>query len=387
MKTGIICFENPFIKPSSGGKRSIMSRIKSLVLIEGMELDIYLIQMPNDRKTNIEQIYEISPRIKNVYIFNGKGKRSFLFSRFPICNNRRYVKECVNELNKHNYDFFIYEGEQVAIYRFKDAVKAKKHIIFMHDIESQYRKELSHAQTNPLLKMMQSLESHKFKYIEKRIDSFFNEVWFISSDELKMFSPMLTNNKGIYLPMPAIDIVPFYEKKGSKNILYVGDLHLKNNLLSLEWFIKNVFSIVHKNDRTIVLKVVGNIDESEKYRVLNEGVEILGYVDDIDILYKESACFVCPVIYGAGVKVKTIDALSKGIIVVTTKKGIEGTEIKSGVHLFACDSSNEMADLVVDITNNFEKYELVRRNGYLFVQQYHSIENQARIIEESLKNY
>lgn len=381
MKVGIICYENPFIKPSTGGKKCIKTRIMSLISIEKIELDIYLIQMPGENQTDTKQIYELSDSIKNVFIFKGNNNLACFFSKYPICNKKRFVKKCTEELKKHFYDFFIYEGEQIAIYRLKNAVKSKRHIIYMHDIESEYRKELAKSQSSFFLKFMQYNESSRFKYIEKRINNYFDEVWFISNDELNRFKPKLSPNKGVYVPMPALDVGGFVSKETNGSILYVGDLRLKNNLLSLEWFSENVFPKIKEKLQTIVMNVVGSINDNDRQKITSRGINVLGYVDDIESMYHNSSCFACPVAFGAGVKVKTIDALSKGMVVVTTTKGVEGTELKNGVHLFVCDDAQEMANIIVDISKNAEKYEAIKKAGYDFVKRYHSIENQTKIIE------
>lgn len=359
------------------------SRVLSLIEIEGVELDIYIIQMPGDGELDATNIYNLSDSIKNVFVFKGKNSFSYVFSKYPICNKRRYTRECVDELKNHKYDYFIYEGEQIAIYRLKNVVNSKNHIIYMHDIESKYRREIAKAQTGFAMRIMQNSEARRFEYIENRIDAFFDEVWFISKEEFDGFKHKLSCGKGMYLPMPAMDIGRFVKQKTDGTILYIGDLRLKNNLLSLEWFAKEVFALIKKQLPDIVMNVVGNINDFDKQKIIKDGINILGYVDDIELMYQNSSCFVCPVIYGAGVKVKTIDALSKGIIVVTTKKGAEGTELKNGEHLFVIDNPQEMANKIVDICKNIDKYENIKKAGYDFVKKNHSIEHQAELIEST----
>ena len=56
------------------------------------------------------------------------------------------------------------------------------------------------------------------------------------------------------------------------------------------------------------------------------GVELAGFVDDLDAEYAAAAVALVPVLQGAGVKFKTVEALCHGVPVVTTTVGAEGIE-------------------------------------------------------------
>ena len=71
---------------------------------------------------------------------------------------------------------------------------------------------------------------------------------------------------------------------------------------------------------------------------------------------------VVPIFSGGGVKVKLLEALGYGKIVVTTKKGIEGTKFKNKKHLIATENSNVFAKECISIMNNPKKYEVMQKN-------------------------
>ena len=388
IKIGLICFENPFAKPSNGGKKSILSRVLSFGLIKNVQVDIYLFNQKSEIVLDSNEITNRYPQIKNVYQYNIKKSFGVFFGKFPICNNKRYISNCVKELKKHFYDFIVYEGEQIAKYRFKKVTNSSFHIIYMHDIESNYREELSKAQTSWLLKKLQKRESKKFKYIEKNINALFDDVWFVSNDEFLLFNSNLSKNKGRYMPLPAVDTINCLPNVHNKNnnILYVGDLGLKNNIISIKWFINNVFPNIKSNCPQAELTIIGRINSEDKKSIETEGVTFLGYVEDLEKYYRECSCFVSPVVCGAGVKVKTIDALSRGLIVVSTTKGIEGTLLKNNNHLIVEDDPILQAKIICDILNNREKYVKIASNGHSYISKNHSIEHQATIIQESF-NY
>lgn len=72
-------------------------------------------------------------------------------------------------------------------------------------------------------------------------------------------------------------------------------------------------------------------------------VEVLGFVDDLDAIFHENLVVVAPVLSGSGVKIKVLDAMMRGVPVVTGALGIEGIEA-SGAAMRLCDGRGEYVE-------------------------------------------
>ena len=382
IRVALICFDNPFLKPMEGGKRSMMTRIQSLSRIEDISVDVYLLCKHSEGKA--ETFHNVDQRAKFYQYSMNQTSPVMLLSGLPICVNKRFVKECVEELRKHQYDVAIYEGEQVSSYRLKNVVNAKKHILYFHDIESQYRKAIADTAENYIKRIANLRESKQFERIEQRLDTLFDAFWFISKDECAQIKNHV-RGECVYIPAPASELS---EKAttGDRSpvMLYVGDLSVTHNYLSLKWFVDEVMPIVKKHVPFMKCEIVGRVNEENKKALQNEYVHVLGYVDDLEAIYDDAACIISPVLYGAGVKIKVIDALGKGQIVITTSKGVEGTELENGKHLLVADDPEELANICIDVLKNRVKYTYIAAAGHEFVKKYHSIEHQADLISSQL---
>ena len=71
---------------------------------------------------------------------------------------------------------------------------------------------------------------------------------------------------------------------------------------------------------------------SGKYEQLPEGVETLGYVADVDAFYDDLDLVVNPTTLGTGLKIKTMEALAKGIPLLSTSVGTDGIAVRSPFH-------------------------------------------------------
>lgn len=383
IKIALICFDNPFVPPSEGGKRGILTRIESLSLIEDIEIDVYLLTKASESFS--ENFNGLENKNCKFFQYKMNDTLSSAFGTFPICVNKRFVKECADEIQKHKYDFAIYEGEQVSKYRFRNVVNAKYHILYFHDIESNYRMEMSTSQKG-IRKIANRIESAKFARIEKKIDRAFDRLWFVSCDECSDFSTRVRRKeKCLYIPFPALNIVNEPVKNvESHEMVYIGDLTIQHNFLSLLWFVENVWSKIKLEKITPTLKVIGRISKPNEEKLKKMGVQVCGYVDNIDAVYRQANCIIAPVLYGAGVKVKTVDALARGQIVVTTKKGIEGTQLKNGVHLIAEDDPGILIEHCKRLLLKRRDYEPLAERGLLFVMKSHTVFNQATVIKNEI---
>lgn len=385
VKIALICFDNPFLPPSEGGKKGMMSRIYSLLLNPENVVDLYIMNKRNEGYA--DDFNGVEKKVNSIHQYQMNKGIGTLLSRYPICVKKRYVHQCIENLSENKYDIAIYEGEQVVAYKLKNNVNAKYHIIYMHDIESIYRKETALGQNNPILFFANSIESLKFKKIEKQLGNHFDRIWFVSKDECNiMGSEYGIKDKCVYIPLPAVIIKETASVVASKKLLYVGDLSIAHNYKSIKWFADNVFPQVRERINDAELIVIGRISENDKKELCAiNGVMVLGYVDNIDKAYAESCAFICPVLHGAGVKVKTIDALANGQLVITNSKGAEGTLLEHGKHLLIADTENDMIEYCCNVLEYPEKYEYILQAGLKFIKEEHSIENQAGIISSEIK--
>ncbi len=104
----------------------------------------------------------------------------------------------------------------------------------------------------------------------------------------------------------------------------------ENNKAAL-WTIDHVWPLVRDRRPDAVLRFVGGGATDElRDRVARAGeaggVVLTGFVDDLDTEYAAAAAALVPVLQGAGVKFKTVEALCHGVPVVTTSVGAEGIE-------------------------------------------------------------
>lgn len=112
------------------------------------------------------------------------------------------------------------------------------------------------------------------------------------------------------------------------NIIFVGKMSYEPNIVATTYFSTRIFPSlkVHYPDLKFII-VGANPDDRVKELMKIEGVIVTGFVDSVEPYFKDSTIVVAPMLTGAGIQNKIIQAMSYGCCVATTTIGAEGLEI------------------------------------------------------------
>lgn len=385
-RVAMMCFDNPFLAPTEGGKRSMASRIHALGKLD-ISLDVYLL---NKRDEGIVDPSGL-PQRPGLRFFQYRMRRSLptlFLSKYPLSALKRTVGELSRDIRRREYDAVLFEGEHVALYRLRNHVSTKRAILYYHDIESSYRAELAQSTQRQPHRLLQTFEARKFHRMEDQLAAAFDCHLFISSSELEKMRARLNLAEAEYAPY-AVDVIAPAIATGSESgrLLYVGDLRVESNYHSIDWFIRNVLPFIPEPPNRMQLRLVGSIDPDRRRELeaLDPRVEVAGYVESLEAEYQDAACVVAPVLFGAGVKIKLLDALARGQVVIANSKACEGTRVHSGEHLLVADDPAEFAAMCGDVLNRRESYRSIAEQGLQYIRDFHSIESHASILKKAIE--
>lgn len=180
------------------------------------------------------------------------------------------------------------------------------------------------------------------------------------------------------------DMSYIIRKKINKDILFWGAMYRPENYEAAIWFIENVMPRV--KDLEIRFIVVGNRPPQALKKYSSDKVVITGYVQDETTFFESSMCFVSPLLTGAGVKVKVIEALSAGIPILTNYIGIEGIPATNGQNYYHCEKPEEYEKIIRKIyfrQFNKEEFECSQRK---LITDFYNLENSIKEYKDMLKS-
>ncbi|AQS84961.1 MAG: glycosyltransferase family 4 protein [Acetobacter aceti] len=95
------------------------------------------------------------------------------------------------------------------------------------------------------------------------------------------------------------------------------------NRLSLDWFLNEVFPKILLKRPDFVLMIAGTVGVNV---TPHPSIRILGTVPTVRDAFTSAPILINPIVSGTGLKIKLMDAISLGVPVVSTMKGVEGIE-------------------------------------------------------------
>ncbi|MBK1649279.1 glycosyltransferase family 4 protein [Rhabdochromatium marinum] len=126
-------------------------------------------------------------------------------------------------------------------------------------------------------------------------------------------------------------------------LLYVGTLTWEANVDGLLWFLAEVWPGLVAKHQGVRLRIAGKNPDVrlQQAAAAHPGVELLGFVEDLEPLFQRSRVFVAPLRFGAGIKVKVLSGMGRGLPTVTTSVGSEGLAVENGVQAAIADQAPE----------------------------------------------
>jgi len=281
---------------------------------------------------------------KTILFLNFSNKKTYRISDIrssllPILVEK-YVKK-----NKPDFILVEYIMHSYALQFLKNIPKSLRPgtMIDTHDIAYKRCESLSENDAN--LSFIISRDE------EREILKNFDIVIAIQDEDRKIFAGMLPGSNVVtcYPSCTAISSAPI-EKKYKKTLIYVGG-DSDPNFYGLMEFLEKVWPQVIKKHPKAQLNVIGTICNRFDKKCY-PGVSFRGYIENLRQAYKESCLAIAPVMFGGGLKIKVLEALSCGRPVVTTEHSAIGFSGAVGHGLFVAEDWESFAEVINELFNN-----------------------------------
>lgn len=365
MKVLIISTQYPY--PADNGKKIILKSIFDFIIESSDCVDCILIG-------NQESSMNFDTSVTNSLKIFGKPKLStqllnILYS--TLIRRRKSIQESIlfsnkikkrigQQINKNNYDLILYDTLRTGQYM-ENRPDVEQYIYLddlfsirynnMLTVLSKYKdikmQPLGNFKNNlpkalqklvdsrTICRFLLNLEKNLIKKNENNSPEKFDKVLLISSKEINILKERnksnCNSNNNIFEVKPKLAVPKVLDykvqKKDRNRFIFLGALNVPHNDVSICKFIESTIRQISEHIPNFELVVIGKnpsaklIELSKKY---NQQIKLIGYIENLDIIFDEAAAMIIPLLFGSGVKIKTLEALSRGLPVISTDFGLEG---------------------------------------------------------------
>lgn len=342
----------------------------------GYILDVIYISDKEDYDTVKNGIGKFCHKIVHKKITKNRAYLNVLIGLFcnrkPLQVNYYYSRKLKAEIKKKQgeYDLIYSCTIRTAEYT-KDLLNNKKVIDYVDALSANYK--VAKRRTRGLWHWIYVLESKRCKKYESKIFYLYNKRRIISDiDKINILnSGGFKENEltviGNYTPIPNA----VRKEPNNHNITFVGVMSYEPNIHAVIYFVKEILQKVITVLPDVKFYIVGKNPNSDVIQLSSKNVIVTGFVDDPNKYLDNSAITVTPMLSGSGLQNKIIQAMARGVCVITTPKGFEGMPSDEGQPII-CKNANEMAQKIIDFLSNISLRKEYGHKSVEYIKKYYS---------------
>jgi polysaccharide biosynthesis protein PslH len=160
--------------------------------------------------------------------------------------------------------------------------------------------------------------------------------------------------------------------KEPETLVFSGKMSYHANISMVKYLVYEIMPLIWRQRPRVRLFVVGK-DPSPEIKRMEENplIKVTGTVSDIRPYLWKSAVAVAPLVYGAGIQNKILEAMAVGLPVVTTSKALLSLGAVPDREILLGDTPGEFSAAVLRLLDNPDWGLQVGEAGRLFVQNNH----------------
>ena len=368
--------------PKDGGAIATLSLARSLRKC-GCVVDLLAMNTPK-HFCRVEDIpAEISSEIRfhsvpvDTTIRATNALKNLLFSSLPY-NAERFIntdfeKKLCELLTANNYDIVQLEGLYLCPY-IPDIRKCShaKVVLRAHNVEHEIWSRMVDNEKSFAKRFYKRIIAKRMRRFELSHINSYDYLVPITDRDAEFFSKS-GNSKPIFVvptgiesdnPLLSIDSA----KAEFPTFSYLGALDWQPNVEGIEWFVWNVWNKYRTKHIGAKFRVAGrNANEEFEKFLISNGVDYYGELENVVDYYASGTILVVPLFSGSGMRIKIVEAMSAGKVVITTTLGTEGIATKNGKNIFVADNAEDFIACMEKIASDKCLYDEISVNARKFV--------------------
>ena len=353
MKVLQLCNKPPY-PPVDGGTMA-MNSITQGLLQAGCEVKVLTVvtdKHPLDTAA-LPEDYRKATRIEGVYI--DLGIKALPAAMAALCGESYHVKRYVSDsfaqklkeiLDSEQFDVVhiesIFLTPYVPLIRKHSTAKV---ILRAHNVEHLIWRRVAQSTRNPLKRSYLKHLSLTLRAYELEHLNDYDGVVCITRNDAEYFSQNGLRRPVTHIPF-GVDIPDNTKTTVApepNSLFHIGAMDWMPNQESIAWLLDEVWPVIHREVPQAHLYLAGRKMPHRWMDAKIEGVSVVGEVDDTMQFIAGKQINIVPLLSGSGIRVKIIEAMSVGKVVVTTTVGAQGIDYTDGENLLIADTPTDFA--------------------------------------------
>lgn len=345
-------------------------------------------------ESSLPSLYQRLVHFRSVYVKTNVNPLSAFFNLFTDKSynvarfiNKEFENELVDLLKQEEFDVIQFESIYTAPYlRIARKYSDARCVCRVHNIEHLIWHRLSTHERSFLKQKYLELLTNRLKNYELDILQKFDLLLPISTKENEYIRE-LKLNESYYLPFgvePKHDLPVVAVEE--KSCYHIGSMDWAPNVEGVQWFLEQIWTHIHKDLPGVALYLAGKNMPPSFLSKESENLHILGEVDDMTRFSLEKNVMLVPLLSGAGIRIKILEAMSLGKTIVSTTVGADGIGATHMQEILIADNEETFRTALQFCFNEPHKAREIGERGKAFAFAHYRTETIYRGLIDYLTN-
>ena len=262
--------------------------------------------------------------------------------------------------------------EQLFMYPYVPPGRLPMSVLDTQNLEAARIATMAAADSSRARRVVARLQVGPVRRFEQLAVARAGRVLAVSDEEAKAFERLAPGR--VRLVPNGVDVAaaePIGAPPPTSNLLYVGSMSYGPNIDAISYFVDAVTP--HLRSPRLNLTIVGSNPDPSVHRAASRSripTTVSGFVPDVTVHYGRSRMMVVPLRHGGGTRLKILEALARGLPVVTTSAGCAGLGL-SDAEVMVADAPAEFAAAIDRLVEDDELWTRLSITGRRFVEQHY----------------
>lgn len=289
-------------------------------------------------------------------------------------------------MNNNKYDFIQLEGLQTTPYiNIIKKISSTKIVYRPHNVEYKIWERLAKNKKCFISKILLKLVSESLQKYEQKLVNKYDIIIPLSEIDANFFK-INGNTKPIHVCPFGVNIKENrFKIINNFDIFFIGSLDWKPNIDGLEWFLNNVWKEIKEKSPYLNFYIAGrNPSKKIKQLIKKSKAEYVGEVEDSSEFINKHKIMIVPLFAGSGIRVKIIEAMLFGKIIITTPIGIEGIPAEHMKNIIIAENKDEFITYLDKILHDKNIANTISINAIEFIKNHY---DNNKLINELIEFY
>jgi len=169
---------------------------------------------------------------------------------------------------------------------------------------------------------------------------------------------------------------PIENAPSLNTIVYSGKMSYHANVTAALYLAQEIMPLVWQGNPSAKLVIAGSRPPAAIQSLSSDPrITVTGYVEDLRQPLRQATLAVAPLLYGAGIQNKVLEAMACGTPVIATSQAVSALAIEAGRDCLVVDSAQSLAEAILQVLGNSAAQTNLRAqlsvHGRQFVERHH----------------